>query len=498
LISINLKNFVKESFTSDAEFDFEKFADVVRVSMRLSDDLVELETEKLQNIIEVSDTQDEMEMWSKLLQACDDGRRTGLGTHGLADALACLRLAYDSTEAIKVTEKIYKTLKEEAYRESVVLGRERGAFPVFDWEKEKDNAFIKTLPADIQMLLQEYGRRNISILTNAPTGSVSILSQTSSGLEPVFRNSYIRRRKMDHSDADTEADFVDDVGDRWKEFKVYHHNVREYLAATGRKTPPKYFVESDQIDWKKRIEIQSVIQQHIDHAISSTINLPRGTDPEVVGELYLDAWRSGLKGVTVYVDGSRSGVLLAESESTDFPQHESPRRPEILDCDIHHTTIQGEKWTILVGLMEGKPYEIMGGEANMIEIPKRYTKGELTKHNFKTKNNRYDLTFGFNGDTITIKDMVKAFDNPNNSTFTRMISLGLRHGAKVRFMVEQLQKDKDSDMFSFARCIARILKNYIQDGEIPSDKGCSSCGNDSLVYQDGCVTCASCGYAKCG
>jgi ribonucleoside-diphosphate reductase alpha chain len=498
LISINLKNFVKESFTSDAEFDFEKFADVVRVSMRLSDDLVELETEKLQNIIEVSDTQDEMEMWSKLLQACDDGRRTGLGTHGLADALACLRLAYDSTEAIKVTEKIYKTLKEEAYRESVVLGRERGAFPVFDWEKEKDNAFIKTLPADIQMLLQEYGRRNISILTNAPTGSVSILSQTSSGLEPVFRNSYIRRRKMDHSDADTEADFVDDVGDRWKEFKVYHHNVREYLAATGRKTPPKYFVESDQIDWKKRIEIQSVIQQHIDHAISSTINLPRGTDPEVVGELYLDAWRSGLKGVTVYVDGSRSGVLLAESELTDFPQHESPRRPEILDCDIHHTTIQGEKWTILVGLMEGKPYEIMGGEANMIEIPKRYTKGELTKHNFKTKNNRYDLTFGFNGDTITIKDMVKAFDNPNNSTFTRMISLGLRHGAKVRFMVEQLQKDKDSDMFSFARCIARILKNYIQDGEIPSDKGCSSCGNDSLVYQDGCVTCASCGYAKCG
>ncbi|HIO73314.1 MAG TPA: ribonucleoside-diphosphate reductase, adenosylcobalamin-dependent, partial [Flavobacteriales bacterium] len=222
LISINLKNFVKNKFTSDASFDFKKFAEVVRVSMRLSDDLVELETEKLLNIMEVSDTQDEMELWSKLLRACEDGRRTGLGTHGLADALACLRLAYDSTDAIAVTEMIYKTLKEEAYRESVVLGRERGAFPVFDWQKEKDSAFIKTLPADILTLLQEYGRRNISILTNAPTGSVSILSQTSSGIEPVFRNSYIRRRKLDHSEVEVEADFVDDVGDRWKEFQVYH------------------------------------------------------------------------------------------------------------------------------------------------------------------------------------------------------------------------------------------------------------------------------------
>jgi len=499
LISINLKNFVEDSFTSDAKFDFKKFADVVRVSMRLSDDLVELEKEKLSNIIEVSDTQDEKQMWQRLLDACSNGRRTGLGTHGLADALACLRLAYDSTEAIEVTEKIYKTLKEESYRESVVLARERGAFPVFDWNKEKTNAFIQSLPSDIQMMLQEYGRRNISIITNAPTGSVSILSQTSSGLEPVFRNSYIRRRKMDHGETEVEADFVDEMGDRWKEFKVYHHNVAQYLAATGRKTPPKYFVESDQIDWKKRIEIQSTIQRHIDHAISSTINLPKDTDPAVVGELYLEGWRQGLKGVTVYVDGSRSGVLLTESEVlSDFPQHESPKRPEVLDCDIHHTTIQGEKWTILVGLLDGKPYEIMGGEANMIEIPKRYTKGELTKHNFKTKNNRYDLTFGYNGDTITVKDIVKAFDNPNNSAFTRMISLGLRHGAKVKFMVEQLQKDKDSDMFSFTRCVARILKNYIQDGEVPSDKSCGDCGSDALVYQDGCVTCSSCGYAKCG
>jgi ribonucleoside-diphosphate reductase alpha chain len=469
--------------------------------MRLSDDLVELELEKLQNIMEVSDTSDEKAMWKKLMDACSNGRRTGLGTHGLADVLACLRLAYDSNEAIEVTEKIYKTLKEEAYTESVILARERGAFPVFDWEKEKDNLFIKSLPNDILTLMSQYGRRNISILTNAPTGSVSIMSQTSSGIEPVFRNSYIRRRKLDQTEDGTEADFVDDLGDRWKEFEVFHHNIKEYMEMTGRQTPPKYFVESDQIDWTKRIEIQSKIQKHIDHAISSTINLPKGTEAEVVSELYIEGWRQGLKGITVYVDGSRSGVLIAKTdivEEKGFPQHESPSRPELLDCDIHHTTIKGEKWTILVGLLDGKPYEIMGGEANMIEIPKKYTKGRLSKQWFKTKDNRYDLSFGFNGDTITVKDIVKAFDNPNNSAFTRMISLGLRHGAEVRFMVEQLQKDKDSDMFSFAKCVSRILKNYIKDGEIPSDKICHNCDAEALIYQDGCVTCASCGFAKCG
>ena len=505
LISINLKNLVEEPFTPQAFFNYEKFSDVVKAAMRLSDDLVALEVEKLDRIIDACDTPDEVELWSKLKNAAENGRRTGLGTHGLADALACLRLAYDSPEAIGEVDKIYGALKNEAYRESVILARERGSFPVFDSSKEKDNEFLKTLDSDIRALMHQYGRRNISILTNAPTGSVSILSQTSSGLEPVFRNSYIRRRKLDHSESGTEPDFIDDVGDRWKEFEVFHHNAQEWIDTnewhTGEvsKDLPDFFIESDQIDWMERIKIQSAIQQHIDHAISSTINLPKDTPVEVVSELYLEGWRQGLKGVTIYVDGSRSGVLVTKTEDEAlFPQHQAPKRPEVLDCDIHHTTIKGEKWTILVGLLDGKPYEIMGGEANMIEIPKRYTEGKLTKHNFKTKINRYDLTFGFNGDTITVKDIVKAFDNPNNSAFTRMISLGLRHGAKVRFMVEQLQKDKDSDMFSFARCIARILKNYIQNGEVPSDKICGSCDSESLVYQDGCVTCASCGYAKWG
>lgn len=429
-----------------------------------------------------------------------------MGTHGLADALARLCLPYDSEEAIEAVSLIYATLRNEAYRESVILARERGAFPVFDASKEAGNEFLKELPNDIRAMMVEYGRRNISILTNAPTGSVSIMSQTSSGLEPVFRNSYIRRRKLETAEY-TPDDFVDDLGDHWKEFEVYHHNVQEWREIndfhTGELSDelPSYFTESDQIDWLRRIEIQSAIQKNVDHAISSTINLPKDTSTEVVSELYLEAWKQGLKGVTIYVDGSRTGVLVTNEDSQAdelFPQHAAPKRPEVVECDIHHTTIHGEKWVVLVGLMDGKPYEVLAGEASLIEIPKRYVKGTLTKTHFKTKNNRYDLTFGFNGDSITVKDVVKAFDNPNNSAFTRMISLGLRHGAEVRFMVEQLQKDRESDMFSFSKCVARILKIYIKDGEVPSDKTCSECSSDSLVYQDGCATCTSCGYAKCG
>jgi ribonucleoside-diphosphate reductase alpha chain len=501
LISVNLKHFVKKKFTKNAFFDFIHFEHAVKAAMRLSDDLVELELEKLNKILEIADTDDEKVLWNKLKDACEDGRRTGLGTHGLADAIANLNLAYDSDEALQIIDKIYETLKLAAYTESVELSKERGSFPVFDWEKEKDNLFIKSLPAALQNRIAKFGRRNISILTNAPTGSVSIMSQTSSGLEPVFRNSYIRRRKLSHNEKDVEADFVDKLGDKWLEYKVYHHNVQEWLDLNKNKTAPEFFVTSENIDWQKRIKIQSAIQKHIDHAISSTINLPKDTSPDVVGELYLQGWKAGLKGITVYVDGSRTGVLIAdnESERETFPQNGAPKRLKELLCDVHHTTIKGEKWTILVGLYEGKPYEVLGGLSNLIEIPKKYTTGILTKHHYKTKNNRYDLQIGENGDGVLVKDIVKVFDNPNHSAFTRMISLGLRHGAKPSFLVEQLQKDKDSDMFSFSRCIARILKNYIQNGEkAHSDKACSECDEETLVYQDGCVLCTSCGYSKCG
>jgi len=508
LISINLKNFVKNRFTSKATFDYKQFAKVVSVGQRLSDDLVELEVEKLEDIVKHCDTKDEKAMWKKLLHACKTGRRTGLGTHGLADALANLNIAYDSDDALKVIDKIYSTLRNEAYSESVELAKERGPFSIFDWDTEKSNLFISNLPKILQEKISRFGRRNISILTNAPTGSVSIMSQTSSGLEPVFRNSYTRRRKLSHDEADVEADFVDDLGDRWLEYKVFHHNVQEWLDTIGATRTsaedalPEFFTTSDQIDWKKRVEIQSVIQKSIDHSISSTINLPKDTEPSTVAALYLLGWKLGLKGITVYVDGSRSGVLVTNDEKAEekFSSSTAPNRPEILDCDIHHTTIKGEKWTILVGKLDGKPYEVMGGLSNLIEIPSSLVKGTLTKVKFKTKDNRYDLTVGKNGDTMIVRDVVKVFDNPNNSAFTRMISLSLRHGARPSFLVEQLQKDKDSDMFSFSRCVARILKNYIQDGEkAHSDKACPGCSNESsLIYQDGCVTCTACGYSKCG
>ena len=502
LISINLKNFVKNRFTGKAKFDFEHFETVASVAMRLSDDLVEMELEKLDRIISVCDTKDEKDMWTRLVSACKNGRRTGLGTHGLADTLANLNLKYDSEEAEQMIDKIYSIFRNTAYAESINLAKERGAFPVFDWEKEKNNNFIQSLPEDIKESLKEFGRRNISILTNAPTGSVSILSQTSSGLEPVFRNSYTRRRRLSHDEETVQPDFVDSLGDKWVEYTVFHHNAQEWLNTHGVDSEdnlPDFFVTSKDIDWKRRVAVQSAIQKNIDHSISSTINLPKGTPPEVVAELYFLGWKMGLKGITVYVDGSRTGVLITNnSEKEKFPQNIAPTRPGKLECDIHHTTIKGEKWTILIGLLNSKPYEVMGGLSNLIEIPKRYTKGALKKTRFKTKNNRYDLVFGENGDEVFVKDIVKVFDNPDNLAFTRMISLGLRYGARPSFLVEQLQKDKDSDMFSFARCISRILKNYIEDGTKVTDNTCRECETDSLVYIEGCVTCRNCGYAKCG
>jgi ribonucleoside-diphosphate reductase alpha chain len=496
LISLNLKHLVRNPFSPKAIFDFNKLKEITSVGMRLSDDLVELELEKLEVIREACDTESEKELWDNLHRACVNGRRTGLGTHGLADAIARLKLTYDSDEAIEIIEKIYETIRDTAYLESIYLAQERGAFPIFDWQKEKDNPYIKRLPKNLSAKLETFGRRNISILTNAPTGSVSIMSQTSAGLEPVFRNIYVRRRKLSHNEQDLEADYIDDLGDKWLEYKVFHHNVREYLDLFGVTTPPEFFVEAPKIEWAKRIKVQAAIQQSIDHSISSTINLPKGTDPTVVGKIYMEGWKLGLKGLTVYVEGSRSGVLVEKGKER-FPHHAAAKRPIELPCNIHHATIQGEKWVIMVGLMDGKPYEVMGGLSNLIEIPRAQEEGILVKNPRKTMNSIYDLKIGKNGDTLIVKDLVKVFDNPNHSAFTRMISLGLRHGANIQYVVEQLQKDRDSDMFSFSKCVARVLKGYITNGSSASGEICLECKAEGLVYMEGCVTCKACGYAKC-
>ena len=494
LISVNLKSFVVNPFEPNAYFHFEKFEAVAKRAMRLSDDLVELEIEKLTKIVNACDTPDEKELWTNLLRACVDGRRTGLGTHGLADALACLSIPYDSADGLVMIDKIYRTLKESAYTESVWLARERGSFAVFDWELEKDNEFIKSLPTSIQNAIKTFGRRNISILTNAPTGSVSIMSQTSSGLEPVFRNFYIRRRKLSHNEQDQMAAFVDAMGDKWTEYKVYHQNVQDYLKKFETEEVPVFFTESDKIDWKRRVEIQGVIQKHIDHSISSTINLPKGTSPDVVSELYRLGWKLGLKGITVYVDGSRDGVLITETKKEEFPQHNAPKRPTTLETDIHNVTIKGEKWTILVGVMDGKPYEVLGGANKIVDLPKNAKKGQLVKVSTGKNQARYDLIV----DDLTVKDVSKVFDNPNHSAFTRLLSLSLRHGAPINYVVEQMQKEQNADMFSFARSISRVLKQYVPDGTKATQKTCPECSSTNLIYQDGCVTCSDCGNSKCG
>lgn len=510
LIAINLVNFVDNPYTEKALFNFEKFGNFVSKAMRLSDDLVELEIEKLNKILEKVDTEDEKMLWSKLLKACSDGRRTGLGTLGLGDALCRLGLVYGSTESVEAIDKIYETFKISAYQESINLAKERGSFKVFDWKKENQNNFIQSLPSKLKSQMIKHGRRNISILTNAPTGTCSIAAQTSSGIEPIFRVSYTRRKKINHSDTKTKADFIDDLGDRWQEFEIYHHEVKNYWNIAGKcdvSDLPDCFVSSDQIDWNGRINVQAAIQKHIDHSISSTINLPSGTKSSVVGKLYMDAWKNGLKGVTIYVDGSRTGVLVTNEEknknknSLDAAQH-AQKRPDTLRCEIHRAKIKGEDWTILVGIVDGYPYEIFGGLSEYVEIPRKYTSGCITKRSRKTVANKYDLTIGEKEDEFFIKDIVKVFDNPNHTSFTRTISLALRHKVPLQFLVEQLQKDKEADMFSFSRVVARCLKKYIADGTKVSngiiDCNCESPDQCEVVYQEGCATCLTCGYAKCG
>lgn len=496
LISQNLKHLVGNPFTKDSFFDFNKWREVITVSQRLSDDLVELEIEKLNNLIKVADTKDEKQLFIRLKKACIEGRRTGLGTHGLADALARLGLDYDSDEALGVIDKIYNTLKVTSYKTSVELAKERGVFPVWDWEKEKNNAFIKSLPKKLRDEISKFGRRNISNLTNAPTGSVSILSQTSSGLEPVFKNKYMRRRKKNHDDEAYDTDFVDQMGDRWEEFSVFHHNAREWMELNPNKELPNYFVESDQIDWMRRVEIQAIMTKSIDHSISSTINLPKGTLPSVVGDLYMMAWESGCKGLTVYVDGSRGGVLIKQDQDKGKLKHiDAPKRPEALECDIHSASVRGEKWIILIGLMDEKPYEVFGGLSENVEIPPKYKSGIIIKASSnKTTANRYDLKL--NG--LKINNITRMFDNPLYQVHTRMVSLGLRHGVRPNFLVEQLLKDPDNDLTSFSKVLARVLKKYIEDGtKVTSDKICPSCKSESLLYQEGCKMCKNCGYSAC-
>jgi ribonucleoside-diphosphate reductase alpha chain len=410
-------------------------------------------------------------------------------------------------------DEIYKTLRDTAYDTSCELAKARGSFLVFDYEKEKNCPFIVALPDFIKEKLQQTGRRNISILTQAPTGSVSQISKigafdsfnVSSGIEPVFRNFYTRRKKINPSELNARIDFTDALGDNWQEFKIYHGNVQNYLAKfelDNNAELPNYFVTSDKIDWNMRVRLQGVEQKYIDHSISSTINLPRGTAPEVVAEIYLNAWKSGLKGITVYVEGSKDGVLLSEKQLKrphKIVPVMAPKRPTEMPCDIHIASVKGKKWAVLVGLLDGEPYEVFTGYAENLHIPAKITKGVIVK----AKKGKYDLHINDGEEAILIEDVIQAFDNPESAWATRMISVALRHGTPVDFIVEQL--NKDGGIGDVNKVISRNLKKYIKDGmKVRTNVACENikpdgtiCGSSDLIYSEGCIKCLDCGWSKC-
>ena len=530
LMLLNLTNFVDEPFTSSASFDYQKFAEVAEKAQRLMDDMIDLEIEQVEKILQKIESDPETDsakkiekdLWLNVKQVALDGRRTGLGITGLGDALAAIGIRYGSSDSIAEVENIYKTLTLSAYKSSCVLAGERGTFGVYNEASEKSNPFIQRIyeeSPEIAKLASENGRRNIALTTTAPAGSVSVLTQTTSGIEPAFMLHYTRRKKLTGQDAEARVDFVDDSGDKWQEYTVYHHGFRQWMGTieVGEgetisnerlvKMSPYAGATANEIDWVSKVDLQAAAQKWVCHAISNTTNLPADIDVETVKKVYMRGWETGCKGITIYRDGSRTGVLITSDESNnqdpregdDIQYRSAPRRPEELDCDIHQAKIQGEAWTILVGLMNGKPYEVIGGLSEYVEIPRKHTTGKIRRRSRKSVNSKYDLIVGTNGDEFVIKDIVKVFDNPNHSAFTRTLSLALRHGVPVQYMVEQLQKDKDADLFSFSKVTARCLKKYIADGTKAGTGALGvCCDSPNVVYQEGCATCLTCGSSKCG
>lgn len=522
LLLINLCKFVTNPFTPKAKFDYEHFAMVTQKSQRLMDDLIDLELEAVDKIIakikldpepeEVK--RSELELWLKIRNAAVNGRRTGLGITSLGDTMAYLGMAYGSSASIELTEKIYKSLAVNSYRSSIIMAKERGTFPIFSHEVERDHEFInQVLDADPELrpLYEKHGRRNIANTTTAPAGSTSIETQTSSGCEPVLFVDAVRFRKINPSDKAATVDKVDAKGDKWQSYKVFHHGVTKWMEVTGgtdTTKSPYHGSTVEDIDWIKKIDIQAAAQKWICHSISNTTNLPEDVSTKTVEELCMHGWETGCKGVTIYRIGSRDGVIVKEIDASGQPleviETHAPKRPKELPCDIHRTSVMGETYLVIVGLHANRPYEIFAGLQEHVEVPKKVKRGILVK-NGKNKDGiaTYNLRIPIGeDDEMKFKDIVNLFDNPIHGAFTRTISLALRHGVPVQYLAEQLRKDKRSDVTTFSSVIARVLsKGYIPDGtKVTIEKTCLNpeCGSTALAYQQGCVTCMSCGTSKCG
>ncbi len=525
LMLLNLTSYVQDCFLSSAKFDFKKFDFHVQKAQRMMDDIVDLEIEAVDRIIKKIENDEqparikriELETWQSVRKACTKGRRTGLGITGLGDCLAMMGIVYGSEESISTTEEIYRTLAIAAHASSVLLAKERGAFEACEPGRGYGGVhpFMTRLELnsshETNELYREYGRRNIALTTTAPAGSVSTLTRTSSGIEPVYLLQYKRRRKLMPSElnAGEKADFIDALGDSWKEYDVYHHGLKTWMDATHEsdiERSPYWKATSADIDWVASVRLQAVAQKYVEHAISRTVNLPANATREMVSNVYFEAWKLGCKGCTIYRDGCRSGVLISsetskeekpEGQPTKIIESHAPKRPKELPCEIHRTKVHGEDWTIIVGLFEGRPYEVFGGLSKFIEIPRKRKNGRLIKNGKVDGISTYNVVIPIgDDDEILIKDVVSTFDNPLFGSVTRMISLSLRHGIPVTYVTEQLVKQESENMQSFSKVIARVLKQYISDGTKVT-KVCPQCSGENMSYQEGCVSCANCAWSKC-
>ncbi len=531
LLAINLYSYVEKPFTPEARFNFKKFKEHVGYAQRLMDDIIDLELEKIDAIIEKIDGDPEGEeikytersLWLKIQTKAREGRRTGVGITAEGDMLAALGLRYGSEEATDFSEEIHKTLAIEAYRSSVNMAKERGAFTIYDAEREKSNPMIKRIRKEDEELYQEmvkYGRRNIALLTIAPTGTTSLMTQTTSGIEPVFMPVYKRRRKVNPNDKDVRIDFVDEVGDSWEEYIVFHHKFVIWMKTHGYDVKkyysqeeldemvsksPYYKATSNDVDWLNKVRMQGRIQKWVDHSISVTINLPADVDEDLVGKLYFEAWKSGCKGVTVYRDGSRSGVLVtSKAEERQNVTNKFPtKRPEELDADVVRFQNNRDKWVAFIGLIDEKPYEIFTGlqdDEDGILLPRSVTRGKIIKNRDDEGNSRYDFQYtNKHGYKTTIEGLSYKF-NPVFWNYAKLISGVLRHGMPIHKVVDtvtSLQLDNDT-INSWKAGVARALKKYIPNGTIADGSICGECGSKNVIYQEGCLTCNDCGSSKCG
>lgn len=544
LLAVNLYSYVEHPFTPQAEFNFELFKQHVAMAQRLMDDIIDLEQEKIDRIIKKiqSDPQSEevkhteLHLWEKIKYKTAQGRRTGVGITAEGDMIAALGLRYGTEEATDMAVKVQRTLALSAYRSSVKMAKERGAFPVYDTAREANNPFIlriREYDAELYAEMQQYGRRNIACLTIAPTGTTSLMTQTTSGIEPVFMPVYKRRRKVNPNDPQVHVDFVDETGDSFEEFIVYHPKFLTWMKVQGIDTEKRYTQEevdelvarspyykatANDVDWLMKVRMQGAIQKWVDHSISVTVNLPNQVDEELVNRLYVEAWRSGCKGCTIYRDGSRAGVLVSTQKTDKKEKKEeeekgskaamllpqvTERRPSELECDVVRFQNNKEKWVAFVGLLDGYPYEIFTGlqdDEEGIVLPKTVTKGRIIKRILPDGSKRYDFQFqNKRGYKMTVEGLSEKF-NKEYWNYAKLISGVLRYRMPIENVVKlvnSLQLESEN-INTWKVGVSRALKKYVTDGTEAKGQKCPNCGHETLVYQEGCLICKHCGASRCG